>query len=170
MKPAIRLLPLVLYIATIFAANWAITTFGLVPVGFGLLAPAGVYFAGLAFTLRDLTHEALGTGVVVAAILVGALLSALISPQVALASGVAFLFSELLDLLVYTPLRHRHWMAAVFCSNVAGLVADSAIFLALAFGSLEFLAGQVVGKGWMTLLAVALLWSLRRGRVLRSAG
>ncbi|GIW09764.1 MAG: hypothetical protein KatS3mg061_0821 [Dehalococcoidia bacterium] len=61
-------------------------------------------------------------------------------------------------------------MAAVFCSNVAGLVADSAIFLALAFGSLEFLAGQVVGKGWMTLLAVALLWSLRRGRVLRSAG
>ncbi|GIW09763.1 MAG: hypothetical protein KatS3mg061_0820 [Dehalococcoidia bacterium] len=83
MKPAIRLLPLVLYIATIFAANWAITTFGLVPVGFGLLAPAGVYFAGLAFTLRDLTHEALGTGVVVVAILVGALLSALISPQVA---------------------------------------------------------------------------------------
>jgi uncharacterized PurR-regulated membrane protein YhhQ (DUF165 family) len=170
MKPAIRLLPLVLYIGTIFAANWAITTFGLVPVGFGLIAPAGVYFAGLAFTLRDLTHEALGTGVVVGAILVGALLSALISPQVAIASGAAFLFSELLDLLVYTPLRQRHWVAAVFCSNVAGLVADSAIFLAIAFGSLEFLAGQVVGKGWMTLLAVALLWSLRRGRVLRSAG
>jgi len=42
------------YILTIFAANWAITQFGLVPVGFGLLAPAGVYFAGLAFTLRDL--------------------------------------------------------------------------------------------------------------------
>ena len=31
---------LVLYIATIVGANWAISTFGLVPVGFGLMAPA----------------------------------------------------------------------------------------------------------------------------------
>ena len=52
---------LLLYIATIFAANWAIATFGVVPVGFGLMAPAGVYFAGLAFTLRDLTQERLGS-------------------------------------------------------------------------------------------------------------
>ena len=35
-------------------------------------------------------------------------------------------------------------------------------FLTLAFGSLEFLAGQVVGKLWMTVLAVALLWAWRR--------
>ena len=35
------------YIGTIFAANWAIQRFGLVPVGFGLTAPAGVYFAAL---------------------------------------------------------------------------------------------------------------------------
>jgi hypothetical protein len=32
----------------------------------------------------------------------------------------------------------------------------------LAFGSLEFLPGQIVGKLWMTLLAVAALWELRR--------
>jgi hypothetical protein len=38
------------YVATIVGANWALATFGVVPVGFGLYAPAGVYFAGLAFT------------------------------------------------------------------------------------------------------------------------
>ncbi len=32
----------VLYVATIFAANWAIAAFGAVPVGFGLMALAGL--------------------------------------------------------------------------------------------------------------------------------
>jgi uncharacterized PurR-regulated membrane protein YhhQ (DUF165 family) len=153
-----------LYVGTVIAANWAIATFGMVPVGFGLLAPAGVYFAGLAFTLRDLTHETLGRRWVVAAILVGAALSWLISPAFAVASGAAFLVSELLDFAVYLPLRRRGWMGAVVASNVTGLVADSVLFLWLAFGSLEFLAGQVVGKTWMTVLAGGGLWLLYRWR------
>ena len=157
-----RMVPLVGYIATIVLANWAIQAFGVVPVGLGLMAPAGVYFAGLAFTLRDLVQEELGRAWTVAAIVVGAAVSALISPQFALASGVAFLVSELADFAVYTPLRRRNWLAAVALSNTVGLVADSVLFLSLAFGSLDFLAGQVVGKLWMTLLAVALLWTVRR--------
>lgn len=157
-----RVVPLVGYIATIILANWAIQAFGVVPVGFGLLAPAGVYFAGLAFTLRDLVQEELGRLWTVTAIVIGAAVSALISPQFAVASGVAFLLSELADFAVYTPLRRRNWLAAVALSNTVGLVADSVLFLSLAFGSLEFLAGQVVGKAWMTVLAVGLLWTVRR--------
>ena len=149
------------YIATIFAANWAIETFGFVPVGFGLMAPAGVYFVGAAFTFRDLAHEAVGRRWIAVAIVVGALLSALVSPTFALASGVAFLLSELADFAVYTPLRERGWLRAVALSNVVGLIVDSALFLWLAFGSLDFLAGQVVGKAWMTVLAIALLWGVR---------
>lgn len=146
-----------LYIATVFAANYAITHIGLVPVGFGLLAPAGVYFAGLAFTLRDLTHETLGRRVVLVAILTGALLSALLSPALALASGTAFLLSELADFAVYAPLRKRTWLGAVALSNTVGLVVDSVLFLWIAFGSLEVLPGQVVGKFWMTVLAIVVL-------------
>ena len=153
---------LLAYIATIFAANVAIVTFGVVPVGFGLVAPAGVYFAGLAFTFRDLTQDHLGRGPTLVAIVVGAALSALVSPTFALASGAAFLFSELADFAVYTPLRTRHWLGAVAASNGVGLVVDSALFLWLAFGSLEFLAGQLVGKAWVTLLAVAVLHLGRR--------
>lgn len=152
---------LAFYIATIFAANWAIETFGFVPVGFGLMAPAGVYFVGLAFTFRDLAHESVGRKWVAVAILIGAGLSAFVSPQFALASGVAFLLSELADFAVYTPLRERGWLRAVALSNIVGLIVDSALFLWLAFGSLEFIAGQIVGKGWMTVLAVALLWGAR---------
>ena len=157
------------YIATIFAANWAIATFGAVPVGFGLMAPAGVYFAGLAFTLRDLTQDRLGRTWTVVAILAGAALSALVSPQFALASGAAFLFSETADFLVYTPLREHRWLGAVVASNLVGLTIDSLLFLWLAFGSLDFLPGQVVGKAWMTVLAVALLWLWRRQRKPRRA-
>ena len=148
---------LLLYILTILGANWAITEFGLIGVGFGLVAPAGVCFAGAAFTLRDLAHEALGRRAVIAAILIGALLSWWIeSPQLAVASGVAFLCSELADLVVYEPLRERNWLTAVAVSNAVGFCVDSALFLWLAFGSLDFSEGQLLGKAWMTVLAVAL--------------
>lgn len=145
------------YVATVFAANWAIKTFGVVPVGFGLVAPAGVYFAGLAFTLRDISQETLGRRWVVIAILLGAILSALVSPQFAMASAGAFLLSEVLDFAVYTPLRGRSLLGALLASNVVGLVVDSVVFLWLAFGSLGFLGGQVIGKAWMTLVAIVLL-------------
>lgn len=145
------------YVATIFLANWAISTFGTVPVGFGLMAPAGVYFAGLAFTLRDLLQEVAGKRAVIVSILMGAALSALVSPAFAIASASAFLFSELADFAVYTPLRRRRWLTAVIASNIVGLVVDSVLFLWLAFGSLTYLTGQVVGKAWMTALAIALL-------------
>ena len=149
------------FIACVFGANWAIQTFGFVPVGFGLMAPAGVYFAGLTFTFRDLAHERVGRGWVIVAIIIGAALSALVSPTFAIASGVAFLLSEMADLAVYSPLRRRNWLGAVAASNTVGLVIDSALFLWLAFGSLEFLTGQVVGKAWMTVLAVIILGGVR---------
>ena len=150
------------YIATIFAANWAIDRWGPVSVGFGLMAPAGVYFAGLAFTLRDITQNLLGRAWVVDAILAGALASALISTRFAAASAAAFLISELADFAVYTPLQRRGWLRAVVASNAVGLVIDSMVFLWLAFDSLDFLRGQVVGKAWMTAAFVALLLPFRR--------
>jgi uncharacterized PurR-regulated membrane protein YhhQ (DUF165 family) len=160
------------YIGTIFAANWAIERFGIVPVGFGYVAPAGVYFVGLAFTFRDTTHRSLGREWTALAILVGAGLSAFVSPDFALASAAAFLFSEFADFAVYTPLAERRWLTAVAASNIVGTVVDSVIFLWLAFGSLAFLAGQIIGKLWMTALAIAVIsvWrGVRRRRLAMSA-
>ena len=83
--------------------------------------------------------------------------------RAAFASAAAFLLSESADLFVYTPMIRRGWVVpAVFTSSTVGLVVDSIVFLSLAFGSLEFIEGQIIGKFWMTSIAAALIWFLRR--------
>jgi queuosine precursor transporter len=69
--------------------------------------------------------------------------------------------AEIADFAVYAPLRKRHLGAAVLLSGLVGAAIDSAVFLWLAFGSLAFIEGQIVGKTWMSLLALFLLWSYR---------
>lgn len=152
------------YIGSIVLANLAIATIGVVPVGFGLMAPAGVYFAGLSFWLRDQVQDEVGKSQTIQAIVIGAIASLLFDANVAIASGTAFLLSELLDMAVYTPLRRRSWIGAVVASNVVGSVVDSAVFLWLAFGSLDFVAGNVVGKWWATLAILPVLWWMRSRR------
>jgi uncharacterized PurR-regulated membrane protein YhhQ (DUF165 family) len=147
----------VLFIAVVYLANFAIEQWGFVSVGFGLTAPAGVFFAGIAFTARDLVHETLGRWWVLPAIAAGAALSASLDTSLALASGIAFAVSEGADFAVYTPLRERGWLKAVAASNVVGLVIDSALFLWIAFGSIDFIEGQVLAKAYMIVPAVVLL-------------
>ena len=163
---------LVAFILTIPAANWMIGNVGalcpenspcLIPVGFDVMAPSGVIMVGLALVLRDLVQRRLGKLWALGAIVVGALLSALIAPRaLVLASGAAFLFSELADFAVYTPLQKKRLVLAVFMSGVVGLVVDSILFLQLAFGSLDFLSGQIIGKTWMSVLALPIIWWIRR--------
>lgn len=162
---------LLAYVATIPVANLVVTHFGVVPVGFGFAAPAAVYFAGLALVLRDLARESAGKGAVLAAIVVGTVLSYLLAdPALATASAAAFVLAELLDFAVYEPLRKRGLVIAVVGSNIVGLLADSLVFLKLAFGSFEFLPGQIIGKAWMTVAAVVVLTLLdRQGMRIRRA-
>ncbi len=163
---------LVLFALTIPAANWLIGNVGticvsngpcLVPVAPGLMAPSGVTMVGVALVLRDLAQRRLGTAISVLAIVVGGGLSALFAPAaLVVASVTAFFLSEFADLAVYTPLARRRLVAAVIASSCVGLVVDSIAFLWLAFGSLDFLAGQVVGKAWMVVLSIPLVAWLRR--------
>lgn len=162
-----KLIVFLAYLATIPAANWLIGHAGttcipngpcLIPVGFGLSAPSGVLMIGAALVLRDAVQHLLGIRWALIAIASGVVLSALIAPPaLVLASAAAFAIAELLDLAVYTPLRKRNLSLAVLASGIVGAAADSAIFLWLAFGSLEFIAGQLVGKMWMTLIAAGVL-------------
>jgi hypothetical protein len=161
-----------LFCLTIPVANWMIVNVGtvctrdgpcLIPVAPGLMAPSGVLMVGVALVLRDLVQRRLGLIAAVAAILIGAGISGLVAPlALVTASAAAYLISEFADLAVYTPLQERRFLAAVVASSIVGLIVDSIVFLWLAFGSLDFLAGQVVGKAWMVLLAVPLILYLRR--------
>jgi hypothetical protein len=165
-------LALIAFVATIPAANWMIQHVGtvcvpdgpcLIPVAPGLMAPSGVITIGLAFVLRDIVQRRLGVGYSAAAVCVGAAVSATLAPApLVLASGLAFLVAELLDLGVYTPLQKRGFVRAAVASSIVGVTVDSIIFLTIAFGSLDFLLGQVVGKIGMVLLTIPFLILLRR--------
>ena len=166
-----KLTALVVFVGSIFGANYLIGNIGttcipngpcLIPVGFGLEAPSGILAIGIAFTARDAVQRLLGIRWAIGAVVVGAALSAFLSPALALASGVAFLLSEGLDLGVYTPLQRRNLVVAVAASNTIGLIVDSAVFLFLAFGSLAFIEGQILGKMYMTLMVLPGVWYLRR--------
>ena len=76
---------LVLFCLTIPAANWMIGHVGtacmvngpcVLPVAPGVMAPSGVLMVGAALVLRDLVQRRLGSAFGIAAILVGALISA----------------------------------------------------------------------------------------------
>lgn len=162
----------VAFAACIPAANYLIQHVGtfcipdggpcVIPVAPGLTAPSGVLMVGLALVLRDLVQRRLGMWWSLGAILVGAALSAGFSPSsLVIASVAAFLFSEIADLLVFTPLQKRGLVLAAVASSVVGLIVDSVIFLQLAFGSLDFVAGQIVGKFWMVIVAIPVLLLLR---------
>ena len=117
----------------------------------------------MALVLRDVVQRCLGAGWGFAAIVVGTALSALIAPAAwCWPPALAFLLSELADFArLYAaatapPGAGRDALAGV------GLVVDSRRLPSLAFGSLEFLAGQVVGKVWAVLVSVPLIRLLRR--------
>ncbi len=156
------------YLATVPIANWLIGNVGtecipngpcLVPVGFGLMAPSGVLVIGAALVLRDALQASLGARWALVAIACGVVLSAFVAPpSLIMASAVAFGLAELSDMAVYTPLRKSGRLAmAVLASGVVGAAVDSAVFLWLAFGSLDYIAGQIVGKMWMTIAAATVL-------------
>lgn len=170
-RTAEGLIYLALFTACIPAANWLIQHVGticvpngpcLIPVAPGVMAPSAVLVVGLAFVLRDLVQRRLGVGFAALAVIVGAALSSFLAPpSLVIASGVAFLISEFADLAVYTPLQKRRLVLAVVASSIVGLIVDSIIFLQLAFGNLDHLLGQVIGKSWMVLLAIPLIMWIR---------
>ncbi|MDA8207643.1 MAG: VUT family protein [Actinomycetota bacterium] len=159
------------YVAVIVGANWMIGHVGtpipgahVLPVGFGLEAPSGVYLAALAFVARDVLQRVGGARAGVAAILVGAGISALVAgAHLAFASGATFLLSETCDFAIYTPLQRRSFPLAVLASGVVGDLVDSTVFLTLAGIPLAVaLPGQLLGKLWVMLLGGLLAAWIRR--------
>ncbi len=163
------LVPAVAFVACIAVANWLTSSFGMVPVGFGLAATAGTYTAGLMFVLRDLVQDAVGRRWVLAVIGVGAAVSFLVAaPAIALASAAAFAVSESADMTVYTPLRERGYVRAAVSSNVVGAFLDTVVFLWVAgFPVWGSVPGQMTGKLMITLAVVALVTARRTVAVLR---
>jgi uncharacterized PurR-regulated membrane protein YhhQ (DUF165 family) len=142
------------FVSLVTASNWLTAEYGLI----GGLATAGTFTAGLVLAARDAARETAGISASLACVTAGVAISAVMAgPQLALASGVAFALSELVDTAVYEPLRRRSRTRALTWSNLAGSVVDSLLFLVLAgFPLWPAVAGQVAVK-WVMAVVLPLL-------------
>lgn len=157
------------YVGLVVLANWLASRYT-VSVGFGLIAPAGVYCIGFVLCARDWLQQLRGLRFVLPLMLVAGGASYVVGvaagwtrlQTVAVASVVAFLVSETVETVVFTPIRNsRTLTGGVALSATVGNAIDGALFLWLAFGSLAFFAGNFVGKLEMIALGV-LLTACRR--------
>ena len=99
----------------------------------------GAFTYPVAFLVTDLTNRTFGAARARQVVYVGfafaVLLSiALATPQIALASGTAFLVAQLLDVRLFERLQHRGswWTAPLVSSSVASAV-DTALFFSIGF-------------------------------------
>jgi len=68
----------------------------------------------------------------------GLILSGLLAPwRIAIASGTAFIVSQLLDVAIFNRLRASSWWKAPLLGSAAASIVDTAIFFGLAFGGTE---------------------------------
>ena len=93
------------------------------------------------FLITDLTNRFCGANAARTVVYVGFAMGVPVSlfvlpeePRIALASGTAFLISQLLDVTMFDALRgHRIWWVAPLCSTVTASALDSALFGTIAF-------------------------------------
>ncbi|MCI2395767.1 queuosine precursor transporter [Aliiroseovarius sediminis] len=187
-----RILPGIIAMAAIVVASNI-----LVQHLFGQWLTWGAFTYPLAFLVTDVMNRVYGATaarkVVLAGFITGVICSfigtqiagefgPLVTLRVAMASGLAFLTAQLLDVAIFDRLRHGKWWRAPVASTIVGSSVDTAIFFTVAFSaSLAFLepsnditwAGEVLpllGTGpnaplwvslavadWLVKLALALL-------------
>lgn len=164
---------------------------------FGNWLTWGAFTYPLAFLVTDLMNRLYGPKsarqVVFAGFVVGVFCSLvgtqivgefgpLVTLRIALASGIAFLTAQLLDVAIFNRMRDTAWWRAPLASTLVGATVDTALFFSIAFsGALSFLepandvswAGEMLpmlGAGpvaplwvslavadWMVKIALALL-------------
>jgi uncharacterized PurR-regulated membrane protein YhhQ (DUF165 family) len=179
-----------LYVAVVVSAQ--VGTNKIVDVPFtDLTAPGGTYLIGIALSLIELAHRTAPTrreGFLNAQVMVvcgfgaSALLAAYLAIldamppddalfdrlsgtwRIVLGSLLAFIVSETIDNSFGAWLRDRvHDGLRVIATNAVSVPLDSVVFLLVAFGSLEFIEGQIVVKYAVTVLfGVPLVLALRR--------
>ncbi|WP_208437087.1 VUT family protein [Bartonella taylorii] len=119
---------------------------------FGLneLLTYGAFTYPFAFLVNDLTNRFYGPSaarrVVYAGFFAGFFVSwILATPRLAIASSLAFLFGQLLDIVVFTPLRRKTWWKAPLAAALVGSALDTVVFFALAFSSCFSFIDQITG-------------------------
>ncbi|WP_299414081.1 queuosine precursor transporter [uncultured Sulfitobacter sp.] len=110
----------------------------------------GAFTYPLAFLVTDIMNRVYGTAaarrVVLTGFVVGIACSLigtqimgefgpLVTVRIAIASGLAFLVAQMLDVGIFAALRNGAWWKAPLVSTLVGSTVDTAIFFSIAFSS-----------------------------------
>lgn len=98
----------------------------------------GAFTFPVAFLVTDLTNRAVGNvaarRVAWAGFAIAVLISLALAPwRIAVASGVAFILGQLLDIVAFNRLRAGSWWKAPLFGSAVASVVDTSIFFFLAF-------------------------------------
>lgn len=125
----------------------------------------GAFSYPVVFLVTDLTNRALGPAAARRVAWVGfpiaVAVSLLLAPwRIALASGSAFILSQVLDIALFNRWRRLNWWKAPLFGSLAASVVDTAVFFFLAFAGTELdwtllAAGDLAVKALMAALLLA---------------
>ena len=162
----------VAYVAAVVLANWLASRYTITVPFTNLVAPAGVLCIGFVLCARDWLQQLRGLGWAIPLMLLAGALSYLAGvvlgwtslQTVAVASVVAFLASETLEAVLFTPIRNRSLTLGVALSATVANFLDSFLFIWLAWSAIKFpgathwglFEGNFVGKLEMIAVGVAL--------------
>ena len=121
----------------------------------------GAFTYPFAFLVTDLTNRQFGPRyarmVVIAGFVVAVALSWFLAiPRIAIASGSAFFFGQMLDITVFNTLRRQAWWRAPLAASMLGSVLDTVLFFSFAFAPIFSVFGpnDEFATGWSSLLGV----------------
>ena len=125
----------------------------------------GAFTYPLVFLVSDLTNRALGPQAARRVAWIGFALAVALSLslapwRIAVASGCAFLTSQLLDVVVFNRWRRQTWWKAPLIGSQVASVVDTGVFFFLAFAGSQFdwlplAAGDLAVKAVMAALLLA---------------
>jgi uncharacterized PurR-regulated membrane protein YhhQ (DUF165 family) len=107
-------------------------------LGLGDYLTWGAFTYPFSFLVTDLSNRRFGSQgarrVVYAGFVLAVALSIILAtPRIAMASGMAFLVAQLLDIRIFASLRRKAWWLPPFVSSVISSALDTAIFFSFAF-------------------------------------
>ena len=138
----------------VLASNYLVQ-FPINHYGLNEILTYGAFSYPIAFLITDLANRSFGKVVARKIVYIGFAIGIsftllfstnftdLISIRIAIGSGTAFLFAQLLDVQIFDKLRQKKWFIAPLTSSLIGSTVDTFIFFSISFYG--------TGVPWITL-------------------
>ena len=153
MNKQLLLLPVLMGVV-VLASNYLVQ-FPIKYYGLEGILTYGAFSYPIAFLITDLTNRSYGKLIARKIVYIGFVIgiaftlffstnfSELISVRIAVGSGAAFIFAQLLDVQIFDKLRKKEWFVAPLTSSFFGSTVDTFLFFSISFFG--------TGVPWITL-------------------